>query len=234
MTYLITLAFSIWFFLESIFWLAWTIISFWILWFFVDIKTLIFLWVFAWMIASIFILISDYKSFSKEHFFKMILPALPWCLLWAFLVDRLSSMLLLKIFSLFLIFYSLNSLFWKNINFNNITKNILLFFSWILWWLFWTWWPFAVMAMSNDFKYKSQLRSTFAVFFILYNIVRGLQYQIQWTFDFIEIKEYWIVFIPMILAIFLWHKIHIRISENNFKKWIWILLFIAWISFLFK
>ena len=94
--------------------------------------------------------------------------------------------------------------------------------------------PFTILAIQNDFSSKSNLRSSMAVYFIFFNIIRMTQFQIQGIFTFTQIFSFWWLIFPLSLAIFLGYKLHLKIPEESFKKAIHIILLIAGISFLFK
>jgi uncharacterized membrane protein YfcA len=92
--------------------------------------------------------------------------------------------------------------------------------------------PFAVNALKNDFKNKSTLRATMALFFVFCNALRLPQLINSGDFN-LEIfnKIYWTV-IPVFLAIYLGHKIHLKISEKYFKIGIGIITLFAGLKFI--
>lgn len=220
------------FFIESIFGFAGTTISFSLLAFFVDIKTLISLMLFVATLSSISIILTDRKSFSKKNYITMILSALPGVILGGILLNYLSSEILLKILALFLIALALYSFFEPK--FNSSSKKLLLFFSGITHGLFGLGGVVAIGTMKNSFSNKSQLRITFAMFFISLNFIRGFQYFFQSNLEYSEIIKFWWIPVPLFIVIWLGHKVHLKISERVFKKGISILILLSGIFFLLK
>ena len=230
---LILSAFFIGFFIESIFGLGGTIISMTILSFFIDIKTLIFLGIFAGTTASIFVLITDYKNLSFKKFLHMTLYAFLGVILGAISLNIISSETLLKLFAIFLIIFSLHSIFGNKLNIPKFLEKILLFLSGVIHGLFGTGGPFVVAAMKENFQNKSELRSTLALFFITFNLVRSIQYFQQNSFDFSSIQNYWLIMPCVALAIILGYFIHVKISEKWFRTGISFLLLLSGVTFLF-
>ena len=229
-TIYITLALLFGFFIESIFGFAGTVISFAILGFFVDIKTLVTLILYVATIASIFVVATDKHAFSKKEYFIMVKLAIPGAIIGALLFKYLSSEALLKILAVFLLGLALQSFFEPK--FKNASKKLLLFTSGIIHGIFGLGGVVAIGTMKNSFAHKSQLRVTFAFFFITLNIIRAIQYFLQDTLAYAEIVEFWWIPAPLFFVIWLGHKVHLKISENLFKKGISVLLLISGIFFL--
>ncbi len=233
--YLVPLVFFVAYFIESIFGFGGLIISFTILSFFVDTKNMIFLGLYVATCASTFVVISDRKSFSKEAFSKIFVIAFIGTIIGLVLFNYFTSLILLKIFAVFLLFFSIKSLFYESLSLKSkILQKLFLFAGGILQGLFGTGGPFTVLAAKDWFKSKSQLRTTMAVFFIVFNIIRAIQLTTFGTFNYSIIQMYWWVIFPLALAIFLGYRIHLKINEAYFKIGInWLLLF-AGIVLLFK
>ena len=230
MTIYITLALLFGFFVESIFGFAGSIISLAILGFFIDIKTVVTLILYVSTVASLLVVSTDRSSFSKKEYFSMTKLAIPGAIVGALLFDYLSSEALLKTLAIFLLGLGLKSFFEPK--FKNNLKKLLLFISGIVHGIFGLGGVVAIGTMQNNFAHKSQLRVTFAIFFITLNIIRATQYLMQSTVDMTEIIKFWWIPIPLYFVIWLGHKIHLNISENLFKKGIAILLLTAGIFFL--
>lgn len=162
----------------------------------------------------------------------MILSALPGVILGGILLNYLSSEILLKILALFLIALALYSFFEPK--FNSSSKKLLLFFSGITHGLFGLGGVVAIGTMKNSFSNKSQLRITFAMFFISLNFIRGFQYFFQSNLEYSEIIKFWWIPVPLFIVIWLGHKVHLKISERVFKKGISILILLSGIFFLLK
>lgn len=230
----IGLIFSFGFFIESIFGFGGSLVAFAILGFFVDIKDLILIALFIASTASIFIIASDFKSFKKDIFFK----SLPYCLIGtiigALVFIRVSSQILLNLFGIFLIILSFKNLFFdKNIT-SKIVSRIILVIGGFSQGVFGIGGPFFVTALKDQFNNKSELRATVASFFIAYNAVRFFQFSKNEDFNANIFINYWWVPFTLIIAIYLGHKVHLRISEDVFKKMISILILASGISFLIK
>lgn len=235
---LIWIIFFLAFFIESIFWFGWLLLSFamiWFVWINISMKELVYLGWYLAMIASIFVIITDYKSFSFEKLLKIFMYWIWWTILWTFLFDYLSSTFLLKFFAIFLFLISFKNIFLEKIlNFWETINKVLLFIWGLIQWLFWTWAPFIVLAMKNSFTSKSELRSTMAVFFIVFNIIRWIQLYLQWNFNLEIIKSYYLLWLVVILAIISWYFLHLKFPDKYFKLWINILLLFASIVLFFK
>jgi len=227
---LITLGFLLGFFIESIFGFAGTVVSFAVLGIFMDIKTLVTLILYVASVASLLVLLSDRKSFSKENFVLMTSLALPGAILGGFLFDILSSDFLFNLLSILLIFLGIQSIW--NPKFKVKTQKVLLFLSGIIHGLFGLGGVIAIGTMKNSFQNKSQLRVTFAAFFLSINFIRLIQYFLQGSLNGSEILKFWWIPFPLIITIFLGHKIHLRISEQLFKRGISFLLLFAGTYFL--
>jgi hypothetical protein len=108
---LIGLIFCSGFFVESIIGFGGTLVAFAILGFFVDIKQLILMAIFVATTASIFVIASDYKQFSKEIFFK----SFPFCLIGTFIgsvfFTHSNSKIILLSFALLLLLLSAKIIF---------------------------------------------------------------------------------------------------------------------------
>lgn len=94
--------------------------------------------------------------------------------------------------------------------------------------------PFVINAIQDEFKNKSELRTTMAVFFTTFNLVRIVQLflQNQINFDFFG-KIWWVIF-PIFIAIKLGHKVHLKISEEFLRKSILYITIGAGVKFLIK
>jgi len=230
MTIYITLALLFGFFIESIFGFAGSIISLAILGFFVDIKTLVTLILYVSTVASLLVVSTDLSSFSKKEYFSMAKLAIPGAIIGALLFNYLSSEALLKILAIFLLGLGFKSFFEPKLKSN--FKNLLLFISGIIHGVFGLGGVVAIGTMKNSLANKSQVRVTFAIFFITLNFIRAIQYLIQSTVDTTEIIKFWWIPAPLYCAIWLGHKVHLKISEHLFKKGISILLLTSGIFFL--
>lgn len=94
--------------------------------------------------------------------------------------------------------------------------------------------PFVINAISKEFETKSHLRTTMAVFFVGFNVVRIIQLSIQGQIQPQLIFSVWWAVLPVFIAIYLGHKVHLAISETTFKKLISAMTLFAGIMFLLK
>lgn len=229
----LTLAVFVGYFFESIFGIAGTILWLSFLGFFVDIKELIFLTILTGISASLFIILSDLRNVSLAKFGKMILWAAPGVFVGSAFVQILSSEILLQFFALFLIGFSLYLLFESKFSPSSFFRKIFLVCSGFMQGLFSTGGPFAVVATTGNFwKNKSEFRVTLSVFFIAMHILRIIQYAAQKTFDFSRYFDFWYLPIVIFVAVFLGHRVHIKISESLFRKGLSILLLLCGLAFL--
>lgn len=222
------------YFLESIFGFGGTILSISMLSMVVDFKDAIKIVMFASFLASLFIILSDHKSFSWRHFGRIMVISVPATILGTYLFDYLSSNLLLKIFGALLIAFSVQSLFIPNAELPKILRKPMLFFGGILQGMYGTGGPATLLGYRDNFDNKSQLRTIMAAYFMVGNLVRMIQLYIQGALDVDMAIESWWLIPTLFIAVFGGHRIHTTISDTLFKKGVSILLLIAGISFLIK
>src|SRR3989338_6802779 len=217
-TVIIALVFFIAFLLESVFGFGGLIISFTVLSFFMETRDMIFLGLYVSVVASAFVIISDHTSFSKKIFLSTFPIALAGALPGALLFSFLSNIILLKVFAIVLLIFSVKSLLFDKINVTNaLFQKIFLLMGGFLQGLFGTGGPFTVMAIKDKFAHKSQLRTTMALFFIVFNLIRAVQLAIQNSFDATSIITYWWLALVLPAAIYLGYKIHLKFNEYYFK-----------------
>ena len=230
---LIALMFSFGFFVESIFGLGGTLVAFAILGFFTDIKDLIIVGLYIATIASIFIISSDYKSFNK----KIFINSLPFCLvgtiLGVLLFVNISSDVLLKLFGAFLIILSLKTFLFDGVKYPNFLVKKILLIGGFCHGTFGIGGPFIASVLRNKFSNKSQTRATMAAFFIVLNIIRYFQLEIGGDFDHELFFAFWWMPIPLAIAIYLGHKVHVKISEKIFKNAVSTVTLVSGIGFFF-
>ncbi len=225
--------FSFGFFIESIVGFGGTLVTFAILGFFYDIKELILIGLYLGTVSSIFIFASDYKIFKKEIFLK----SLPFCLagtiLGVLLFINISSPILLKLFGAFLIILSIKTFFFDKIKFPRFLVRKFLVIGGICHGIFGIGGPFFATILKNQFISKSALRTTMAVFFITFNIVRYIQLTATGDFNYNLFFDFWWMPMPLAFAIYYGHKVHIKISEQFSKNAIASLTLFSGLSFFF-
>lgn len=231
---LIGLFFCIGFFIESIIGFGGTLIAFAVLAFFVDIKELILMAIYVATCASIFVVASDYKSFSKSIFLR----AFPFCLMGniigaTFFIHN-SSGVIINFFGWFLLFLAAKIMFFDNIKPPRGFSDSVVAIGGISQGVFGIGGPFFAVALKNKFENKSQMRTTLAMMFISFNIIRATQFAIQGTIDFSTFINLWWIAAPLAISIHLGHVVHKKLSESTFKKTVAILATFSGLEFLFK
>lgn len=231
---LIATSFSLGFFVESIIGTGGGLIAYAILGFFMDIKTMILAGLYIGTCSSSYIIYTDRKAFNK----KLFLSLFPICLLGTILGVLIFSKVDPKILSLtlgiLLFLIATKSMFFNHIILPKFLKNKLLFIGGISHGAFGIGGPFVVNAMQRDFANKSELRTTMAVFFAVFNFIRIIQLALQGQFTLDFVGTIWWVIIPIFVAIKLGHKVHLKISEEFLRKSILVVTFCAAVNFLAK
>ncbi len=229
---LITISFCIGFFMESIVGFGAGLVAYAILGFFMDVKQMILAALYIGTLCSLHIALSDLKSFEKKNFF----PKLPLCvigvIIGVFMFSSFSSQTLRIVLGTLLIILAVKIIFFEHIKFPKIIKNKLLLIGGISQGMFGMGGPFIVNALRSDFKDKSHLRTTMAVFFVFFNIIRFTQLQIHNELDWKLIGSIWWSIIPIFICIKLGHKVHLKISEEHLRKLIAIITVLSGIKFL--
>lgn len=229
---IIALSFSIGFFMESIIGFGAGLIAYAILGFFMDVKPMIIAALYIGTCASLGIVFSDLKSFDKNNFY----PKLPLCVIGVvigvLMFSNLSSQILKLILGVLLIILGIKITFFEKIKIPKIIKGKLLLVGGISQGMFGMGGPFIVNALRSDFKSKSHLRTTMAVFFVFFNIIRFTQLGISGHLDWDLLGQIWWTIIPVFMCIKLGHKVHLKISEESFKKLIAIITVLSGIKFL--
>jgi hypothetical protein len=231
---LIATSFSFGFFVESIIGFGGGLIAYSILGFFLDLKEMILAGLYISTCASAYIAYTDLKSFDKK-IFKSIAPiCLFGTILGVFAFTYFSSTILSAIFGILLILLAIKTIFFDKFIFPKNFKTLLLFIGAISQGTFGIGGPFIVNALKNDFKNKSALRTTMAVFFMFFNLVRFAQLSLQEKIEPIFFSKIWWTIIPVFLAIHVGYRIHLKISETLFKKMIGLMTIFAGLKFLTK
>ncbi len=231
---LISLFFSLGFFVESIAGFGSAFIAYPTLGLFIDIKELILIGLYVGTCASSYIIASSFKSFAS----KIFLSSLPICIIGTIIgvlvFSKSSSQFLLILFGITLIILSIKMIFFDKIKFPKSFKVTLLLIGGIAQGIFGMGGAFLIAALQSDFKNKSQLRATMAAFFVTFNLIIFTQLYISDQLLNLKFGEIWWVSIPTFVAIYLGHKVHLKISEKTFKRIIATITTIAGIYFLFK
>ncbi len=229
---LIATIFSFGFCIESIVGFGGGLIAYSILGFFLDLKEMILIGLYVGTLASAYIIFTDRKSFDKKIFISILPLSLLGTIIGVFIFSKMTGEILGLGFGALLIFLGLKILFFDNYKLPRIFKEKLILIGGICHGVFGIGGPFWVSAIKNDFKNKSTMRTTLAVTFVFFNIIRyaqlGLQDQISLDF-FLRI---WWIIIPVFLAIQLGYHFHLKISEAALKKAIAYLVMLSGMKFL--
>ncbi len=220
--------------LESIFGFGGTILFLALAGQFADFKTLIYLSMYISFLSSCFILISDYKNFSFHHFKNIMAWALPGIVLGTLLLQVLSGFLLLKVFAVFLLIYALQGLWLPQLQLPQTIKRGCIMLGGLVHGLYSTGGPFILMGYKDRFEHKSQLRATLAMFFALSNLWRMIQSSIAGKPLLENIAPYLWLAAPLAAAVWIGHRIHVKIDEELYRKGILVLVLIAGLAYLAK
>ena len=242
---LIAGCFTIGFFFESIFGFGGGIIAYSILSFFIDLKTAIIAGFYVGTLSSLIIILTSYQHFEKKIFNKTVIISVFGSIVGVFCFVYFPVKILSLIFGVLLIFIALKNLFLEKKIDPQIEQELrnkkfgflkikLIFIGAMAQGAFGTGGPFIVNALKYHFANKSSLRTTMSAYFLFCNFVRLpiLIYKNEFNFDFFY-KIYWII-IPVFMAIWLGHKVHLKISPHHFKIGIGIITLIAGLKFLFS
>jgi uncharacterized membrane protein YfcA len=229
---LIATSFSLGFFVESILGFGGGLIAYAILGFFIDLKEMILAGLYVGTLSSMYIAYGSRKYFDAKIFKSMIPLCIIGTIFGAFIFSELSSKNLGFIFGILLILLSIKTMFFDKFIFPKIFKNKLIFIGGISCGSFGIGGPFWVNALQKDFKNKSGLRATLAVAFVTFNFLRIAQLSLQNQLSLDFFYNIWWTILPVFIAIKLGHKIHLKISEEIFKKGIALITILAGIKFL--
>ncbi len=231
---LIATSFSLGFFIESIIGFGGGLITYSILGFFMNLKDMVLAALYVGTCSSFYIFYTDFKSFDVK-IFRSILPiSLLGTVLGVFIFSKFSSEILSLIFGILLIILAIKILFYDRYILPKFFKSKLIFIAGIIQGSFGIGGPFWVNALKNDFKNKSSLRTTMAMIFIFFNIVRAIQLTIEGEIKPEFFAKIWWVMIPVFLAIRLGYVVHLKVSEDFFKKLIAVMTIFAGFKFLIK
>lgn len=231
---LIATCFSLGFFIESIIGFGGGMIAYATLGFFMNIKEMILVGLYIGTLSSAAIIFSDYKKVSKKIFFSSI----PICFLGSYVGVNAFTAISLQFMTIalgaMLIVLSIKTIFFDNIKVPKYYKNSLLLTGGISHGLFGIGGPFFVNALKPEFKSKSELRVTLALFFVTFNLVRFFKLTAQGDLDPGFFLDIWWTVIPVFFTIYLGFKVHVKIDEKLFRKGLSYMTLFAGTVFLFK
>ena len=231
---LIATSFSLGFFVESIVGFGGGLIAYAILGFFLDLKEMILAGLYIGTLSSAYIAYTDFNSFDKKIFKSLIPICLVGTIFGVFIFSKLSSETLSLIFGILLISLAVKTIFFDKFIFPKIFKQKLLFIGGISQGAFGIGGPFVGNALKDDFKTKSNFRTTLAVYFVAFNLVRVAVLSLQGEIKPEFFSEIWWTVIPVFVGIQLGYRVHLKISEEVFKKLIGLMTILAGLKFLSK
>jgi len=233
-TGLVSIFFSLGFFFESIFGFGGGLIAYSLLGFFFDIKELILVGLYIGTLSSAYIAYGSRKHFELKIFVKLIPLALLGTIVGVYGFMYFSAEKLSLAFAFILFFLALKMIFFDKYKFPKLLKNKFLLIGGVSQGAFGVGGPFIVSVIKNDFKSKSSLRATMAIYFVFCNILRIVQmyFANNLEIDFF-IKISWTI-IPVFVAIYFGHLVHLKIKEDVFKKGVSTIIILASINFIFK
>jgi uncharacterized membrane protein YfcA len=231
---LIATSFSLGFFVESILGFGGGLIAYAILGFFIDLKEMILSGLYIGTLSSMYIAYGSRKYFDAKIFKSMIPLCIVGTIFGTFIFSKFSSEILSVIFGILLILLAIKTMFFDKFIFPKIFKNKLIFLGGVSCGSFGIGGPFWANALQKDFKNKSGLRATLAVAFVAFNFLRIAQLSLQNQLSLDFFYNIWWTILPVFIAIKLGHKVHLKISEDLFKKGIALITILAGIKFLTK
>jgi uncharacterized membrane protein YfcA len=230
---ILAISFFIGFLVESIVGLGGTLIAYSIMLFFYDPKELMISTIFLSFIASFFVLFSEYKSIS----FNILKRFIPFCLLGIpvgiLLFEYLPGYIVIKFLAGFLILFGIRTLFFGDIKAHGLVRYLIVFISGIIHGLIGTGGPVAIIGMKQSFRNKKELRSTMAVFFIILNLCRIIQFGIIYKDVKIMLIYWWVAF-PVLIGVLIGYQIHKKISEEKFKSLLAMFFILMGIMLMFR
>ena len=229
----IGLVFCLAFGLRSIFGFGGTVFALTILAFFFDIKQMVVIGAFAGMLASLFILLSDLKSFNAKIYWRILIFTLPGLILGTVFLKNLSSALILQAFGILLVTYSAWTIWSPSFVIPKPLKPFVNFVGGIFGGTFGTPGPFFIASMRETFGGKSQMRTTLSAIFLTLDLLRTPIYFYNGVFTIEKIAPFWWIIFPLTFTIWLGYKIHVKLPERSFQIGVSILLGISGLTFLF-
>jgi uncharacterized membrane protein YfcA len=232
MPFILASAFFIGFIIESMVGLGGTLVAYSILLFFFDVKSLIISTIILPVIASFAILSSDIKSIPLKVVLKNAFICILGVPIGFVLFNYLSGDLILRFLAIFLILFGIRSVFLGEVTINGVLGKLIVFISGIIHGIVGVAGPIAIIGMKDQFKNKSELRAGMAVFFIIINIFRVIQFMFTNPISSLFVNI-WVI-IPMLFGIALGTYLHKKVSEEVFKKILSIFFIVAGFLLLIK
>lgn len=229
---IIAISFAIGFFIESIIGFGGGLIAYAILGFFIDIKQMVLSGLYIGTCSSAYIFYTDRKSFDRKIFQSILPLSFIGVIIGVLAFGLLSARSLSLAFGLVLLLLSIKILFFETYILPKIFRSKLILLGGISQGSFGIGGPFWVNAVQNEFKTKSNLRTTMAMCFVFFNLVRVVQLSLQGDFNLALFVDIWWVIIPVFVAVKLGHLLHKKMSVGFFKKMVALMTMLASFKFL--
>lgn len=204
------------YFLESIFGFGGTIVFLGAGGLFYDFKEVLLLGIYVALVASGTIIFQQRRELPMQHLKRLALPTIPGLIIGTLLIDVLANVWLLKFFALVMVGYGLQSLFYPGFEPPRLFRRVCIVFGGFIQGLFSCGGPFVLMGYRHEFKHKSDIRITMAVFFFLTNLWKLIQNGVTTGSALPVVAEYWWTALPVIAAMYAGYAVHKRISEKQF------------------
>lgn len=231
---IISLFFSIGFFFESIFGFGGGLIAYSFLSFFFEIKEMTMAGLYIGTFASLYIAFGSRKHFEIKIFTKLIPVALLGSVIGVYIFIYFSSKILSTFFGIILFFLAIKMIFFDKYKFSKSLRSVFLFIGSISQGAFGIGGPFVVSAIRDEFKTKSSLRATMAIYFVFCNVLRISQMLFADKLEIAFFTEISWTIIPVFVAIYCGHYVHLKIKDEIFKKGVATIVLLASIKFLFN
>ena len=231
---IISLFFSIGFFFESIFGFGGGLIAYSFLSFFFEIKEMTMAGLYIGTFASLYIAFGSRKHFEIKIFTKLIPIALLGSIIGVYIFIYFSSKILSTFFGIILFFLAIKMIFFDKYKFSKSLRSVFLFIGSISQGAFGIGGPFVVSAIRDEFKTKSSLRATMAIYFLFCNVLRISQMLFANKLEIAFFAKISWTIIPVFVAIYFGHCVHLKIKDEIFKKGVATIVLLASIKFLFN
>ena len=228
----LSLAFSIGFIFESIFGFGGGVISYSILGFFFDIKSIVMVGLYIGTITAIVIVITGYKNINIKIVKNTILYIILGIFLGVVFFKILPSKILIRIYSITLIIISTRALFFSELKIKEKYTKYFLFLGGIIQGALGVGGPIFAIVLKTQNLNKTVLRSTLGLIFAICNVIRIIQLFITNVLKIDFFTTNWYIPLPVMFSLWFGYIIHKKIPQKSFDRYIYILIFTSAIAFL--
>lgn len=184
----------------------------------IDFITLVHLSIWLSMLASIMVLATGWRDFSVPHIKNIMFMTLPGIIVGTVLLGMFTGTSLLTVFAVLMVVYALQGLLAPGWQPHRRVAQGFVMLGGLVQGLYSTGGPMVVAGYRNRFANKSQLRATMAAFFLLANLWRVVQLVLTGDMGVITVvADYWLAFIGVPVGVWLGHRIHVALSEKQFR-----------------